>query len=64
MKLSAAEKAGLVEAISTCATEGDVVQVLWSLEQAMEELGVVEAQGQALAAAGRVMAGEKAPALA
>ena len=29
MKVSAAEKAGLIDAITTCATEGDVVQVLY-----------------------------------
>jgi aspartate aminotransferase-like enzyme len=45
-------------------TEGDVVQVLWAVEQALEELDIAAAQGQAIAAGGRVLAGEAAPALA
>jgi len=31
--------------------EGDVVQVLWAIEQALEELDVAPAEGRAVAAA-------------
>ena len=43
---------------------GDIVQVLWAIEQALDELDIVAAEGRALAAAGRVLAGEKAAAFA
>ena len=43
---------------------GDIVQVLWAIEQALDELDVAPAEGRALAAAGKVLAGEKAAALA
>lgn len=36
--------------------EGDLVQVLWAMEQALEELDIAPAEGRALAAAGRVLA--------
>jgi aspartate aminotransferase-like enzyme len=35
--------------------EGDLVQVLWALEQALEELGVAPAEGRAVRAAGAVL---------
>jgi aspartate aminotransferase-like enzyme len=45
-------------------TVGDLVQVLWSMEQALEELDVRPADGRTLAAAGEVLAREATPALA
>jgi aspartate aminotransferase-like enzyme len=44
--------------------EGDVVQVLWAIEQALEQLDIAPAEGRALEAARRVLAGEASPALA
>jgi aspartate aminotransferase-like enzyme len=41
--------------------EGDLVQVLWALEQALEQLDVAPADGRALAAAGAVLSREPAP---
>lgn len=45
-------------------TVGDLVQVLWAMEQAMEELDIRPADGRTLAAAGEVLAQEATPALA
>jgi aspartate aminotransferase-like enzyme len=39
-------------------SEGDIVQVLWAIEQALEELDIAAANGRALEAAGRVLAQE------
>jgi aspartate aminotransferase-like enzyme len=39
-------------------TEGDIVQVLWAIEQVLEELDVAPAEGKALAAAGGVLSRE------
>ena len=44
--------------------EGDIVQVLWAIEQVLEELDSAPADGRALEAAGRVLAGEVRAALA
>ncbi|MGH7904342.1 MAG: pyridoxal-phosphate-dependent aminotransferase family protein [Candidatus Dormibacteraceae bacterium] len=44
-------------------SEGDIVQVLWAIEQALQELDVAPARGQALAAAGQVLTQEAAAAL-
>ena len=43
---------------------GDLVQVLWSIEQALEELDVKPADGRTLTAAGDTLAHEAEPALA
>ena len=43
---------------------GDLVQVLWAMEQALEELDIRPADGRSLAAAGEVLAEEAAPAFA
>ncbi|HKT83988.1 MAG TPA: alanine--glyoxylate aminotransferase family protein [Solirubrobacterales bacterium] len=43
---------------------GDLVQVLWAMEQALEELDIRPADGRTLAAAGLVLAQEATPALA
>ena len=40
--------------------EGDVIQVLWALEQALEEMDIAPAEGRSLAAAGAVMSREAA----
>ncbi len=45
-------------------TVGDLVQVLWAIEQALEELDVKPADGRTLAAAGEALAREATPALA
>jgi aspartate aminotransferase-like enzyme len=42
--------------------DGDVVQVLWSIERALEELDIAPADGRALAAASEHMAPEPSPA--
>jgi aspartate aminotransferase-like enzyme len=42
-------------------TDGDVVQVLWAIEQALEELDVAPAEGKAVNAAGAVLGREAAP---
>jgi len=44
--------------------EGDVVQVIWAIEQALEELDIKPADGRTLAAAGETLAREATPALA
>ena len=41
-------------------SEGDVIQVLWAIEQALEEMDVAPAQGKALAAAGLILSREGA----
>jgi aspartate aminotransferase-like enzyme len=38
--------------------DGDIVQVLWALEQALEDLDVAPAEGRAVRAAGKALAGE------
>ena len=43
-------------------TDGDVVQVLWSMERALEELDIAAADGRAMAAAAQHLAEEAAPA--
>jgi aspartate aminotransferase-like enzyme len=43
---------------------GDLVQVLWAIEQALEELDIKPADGRTLAAAGETLAREATPALA
>jgi len=45
-------------------SEGDIVQVLWALEQALEELDIARAEGRALAAATSALAQETATATA
>lgn len=45
-------------------TVGDLVQVLWAIEQALEELDIKPADGRTLAAAGESLAREATPALA
>jgi len=40
--------------------EGDVIQVLWAIEQALEELDIAPAEGRALQAAAPVLAREAA----
>jgi len=42
--------------------DGDVVQVLWSMERALEELDIAPADGRALAAAAPHLAEETAAA--
>lgn len=42
-------------------TDGDVIQILWSIEQALEELDVAAAEGKALQAATAVLGREAAP---
>ncbi len=39
-------------------SDGDTVQVLWAIEQALEQLDIAPADGRALAAVGKVLAGE------
>jgi aspartate aminotransferase-like enzyme len=43
-------------------TEGDLVQVLWAMERALEELDIAPADGRAIAAATQHLAEEAAPA--
>jgi aspartate aminotransferase-like enzyme len=43
---------------------GDLVQVLWAIEQALEELDIKPADGRTLASAGEALAREATPALA
>jgi aspartate aminotransferase-like enzyme len=42
-------------------TDGDVIQVLWAIEQALEELDVAPSEGKAVNAAGAVLGREAAP---
>jgi aspartate aminotransferase-like enzyme len=42
-------------------SEGDVVQILWAVEQALEQLDVAPADGRVLEAARKVLAEEPVP---